>query len=199
MMESQSRLSHIVTQNVDNLHGKAGSKEVTELHGNGFIVKCIGRGEKENPCNFSISRHDFQQILASFNQNLLMKAKQLNEKLKDERSMRPDGDIEISEDDIDNFYLPACPECAGHLKPNIVFFGDNVPRSRIEKIVRCIIDSDAVLVLGSSLTVFSGYRIVLQAKELGLKVAIVNIGETRADKIVDLKINSKCSDVLNHL
>lgn len=111
-------------------------------------------------------------------------------------------------------------QCAGHLKPNIgkcslvdlltvcsrliifhlkVFFGDNVPRTRIEKVVRSIIDSDGVLVLGSSLTVFSGYRIVLQAKELGLPVAIVNIGETRADKIVDIKINSKCSDLMKHL
>lgn len=74
-----------------------------------------------------------------------------------------------------------------------------MPRTRIEKVVRSIIDSDGVLVLGSSLTVFSGYRIVLQAKELGLPVAIVNIGETRADKIVDIKINSKCSDLMKHL
>lgn len=198
-MESESRLSHIVTQNVDNLHGKAGSKEVTELHGNGYKVICIGRGEKDNPCNYFIPRHDFQQILTSFNQNLSVKAKEWSEHLKDEKSMRPDGDIEISQEDIESFYLPACPQCAGHLKPNIVFFGDNVPRARIEKVVRCIINSDGVLVLGSSLTVFSGYRIVLQAKELGLPVAVVNIGETRADKIVDLKISSKCSDVLKHL
>lgn len=198
-METETRLSHIITQNVDNLHGKAGSKEITELHGNGYKVICIGRGEKDNPCNYSIPRHDFQQILTSFNQNLSAKAKEWSEQLKDEKSMRPDGDIEISQEDIENFYLPACPQCAGHLKPNIVFFGDNVPRARIEKVVRCIIDSDGVLVLGSSLTVFSGYRIVLQAKELGLPVAVVNIGETRADKIVDLKLNSKCSDVLKHL
>lgn len=81
----------------------------------------------------------------------------------------------------------------------LVFFGDNVPRPRIEKIVKLIIDSDGVLVLGSSLTVFSGYRIVLQAKELGLPVAVINIGETRADKIVDIKINAKCSEIMKQL
>lgn len=80
-----------------------------------------------------------------------------------------------------------------------MFFADNVPRNRIEKVVRSIIDSDGVLVLGSSLTVFSGYRIVLQAKELGLPVAIVNIGETRADKIVDIKVNAKCSEIMKSI
>lgn len=192
-MERELRLSHIITQNVDNLHGKAGSKEVTELHGNGFKVICIGRGEKDNACQYSILRHDFQLILNQLNPSLLEKANAFD---SSPEKMKPDGDIEILQEDIDKFYLPECPECGGYLKPNIVFFADNVPRSRIEKVVRTIIDSDGVLVLGSSLTVFSGYRIVLQAKELGLPVAVVNIGETRADKIVDLKINAKCSEIM---
>lgn len=192
-MERELRLSHIITQNVDNLHGKAGSKEVTELHGNGFKVICIGRGEKDNACQYSILRHDLQLILNQLNPSLLEKANAFD---SSPEKMKPDGDIEILQEDIDKFYLPECPECGGYLKPNIVFFADNVPRSRIEKVVRTIIDSDGVLVLGSSLTVFSGYRIVLQAKELGLPVAVVNIGETRADKIVDLKINAKCSEIM---
>lgn len=190
-MERELRLSHVITQNVDYLHGKAGSREVTELHGNGFKVICIGKGEKDNACKYSILRHDFQLILNQLNPSLLdRKSNEHPEKMK------PDGDIEILQEDIDKFYLPACPECGGYLKPNIVFFADNVPRKRIEKVVRAIIDSDGVLVLGSSLTVFSGYRIVLQAKELGLPVAVVNIGETRADKVVDMKINAKCSDIM---
>lgn len=196
-MERENRLSHIITQNVDNLHGKAGSKQVTELHGNGYTVSCIGAGEKDNPCNYSIPRHDFQQILTSFNQALLEKVK--NYESSDEKSMRPDGDIEISQDDIKNFYLPGCPMCHGQLKPNIVFFGDNIPRTRVDKVVRLVKESDGVLVLGSSLTVFSGYRIVLQAKELGLGVAVVNIGDTRADGIIDIKINAKCSDILKEI
>lgn len=193
-MEKELRLSHIVTQNVDNLHAKAGSKEYTELHGNGFKVICIGTNGKDK-CGYSIDRHDFQRILQTFNADLIEKANQI----RAEQSFRPDGDVDISNDDINKFYLPACPSCGGSLKPNIVFFGDNIPMDRIEKVVRLIIDSDGILVLGSSLQVFSGYRIILQAKELGLPTAVVNIGETRADKIVDLKINAKCSEIMEHL
>lgn len=192
-MEKELRLLHIVTQNVDNLHTKAGSNEVTELHGNGYNVICIGTNGKDR-CDYSIDRHDFQQILQSFNAELIERANQVRS-----QSFRPDGDVEISSEDIQKFYLPACPQCGGALKPNIVFFGDNIPMNRIEKVVRLIIDSHGVLVLGSSLQVFSGFRIVLQAKELGLKTAIINIGETRADKIIDLKINAKCSEILKHL
>ena len=196
-MERDHRISHIITQNVDNLHAKAGNKDVTELHGNGFNVVCIGRGEKEKTCNYSIPRHDFQLILNQLNPALLEKAV---ESQSSPENMKPDGDIEILQKDIDSFFLPDCPKCSyGFLKPNIVFFGDNVPRNRIETVVRRIIDSDGILVLGSSLTVFSGYRIVLQAKELFLPVAIINIGPTRADKIVDIKIEAKCSDILKFI
>lgn len=198
-MERELRLSHIITQNVDNLHGKAGSKEFTELHGNGYKVICIGRGEKDNKCDYSIPRHEFQMILNQLNPQLLEKAAEFKSSNESHEKIKPDGDIEILQEDIDKFYLPECPECGGYLKPNIVFFADNVPRSRIEKVVRCIIDSDGILVLGSSLTVFSGYRIVLQAKELGIPVAIINIGQTRADKIADLKIDAKCSDILKQI
>lgn len=192
-MEKELRLLHVVTQNVDNLHAKAGSKEYTELHGNGFRVICIGTNGKDR-CGYSKDRHDFQKILQSFNAELLEKSNQLRS-----QSFRPDGDVDISSEDIQKFYLPACPQCSGILKPNIVFFGDNIPLDRIEKVVKLILDSHGVLVLGSSLQVFSGFRIVLQAKEIGLPVAIVNIGETRADKIVDLRINAKCSEIMDHL
>jgi NAD+-dependent protein deacetylase sirtuin 4 len=165
---------------------------VTELHGNGFKVICIGTNGKDR-CGYSIDRHDFQKILQSFNAELIEKANQFQA-----QSFRPDGDVEISSEDIQKFYLPACPQCSGILKPNIVFFGDNIPMERIEKVVKLIINSDGVLVLGSSLQVFSGFRIILQAKELGLPTAIVNIGETRADKIIDLKINAKCSQILEN-
>lgn len=168
---------------------------MTELHGNGFLVTCIGYTGKDR-CGYSIDRHEFQKVLQSFNADLIDKANQIRSQ---DSSFRPDGDVEISSEDIQKFYLPACPQCGGSLKPNIVFFGDNIPLHRIEKVVRLIIDSEGVLVLGSSLQVFSGFRIVLQAKELGLPVAIVNIGETRADKLADFKINSKCSDILKHL
>ncbi|CAG9811990.1 unnamed protein product [Chironomus riparius] len=192
-MEKDSKVLHVVTQNVDNLHAKAGSKAVTELHGNGYKVICIGHNGKDR-CGYSIPRHDFQQILESFNQELRDKADTFKA-----QSFRPDGDVEISNEDIKKFYLPQCPQCLGDLKPNIVFFGDNIPMTRIEEVVRLIINSDGILVLGSSLQVFSGYRIILQAKELGLPVAIVNIGTTRADHLADLKISVKCSDIMKEL
>lgn len=182
-MERELRLNHIVTQNVDNLHGKSGSKKVIELHGNGFKVICLG-------CGYSIPRHDFQLIL-----------NQLNPHLRDTSilTMRPDGDVELSDEDVEKFFVPDFSDCGGALKPHIVFFGDNVPRPRIESIIKILSESDGVLVLGSSLTVFSGYRIILQAKDLGLPVAAVNIGKTRADDKIDLKISAKCSEVLKHL
>lgn len=102
-MERELRLSHIITQNVDNLHGKAGSKEVTELHGNGFKVICIGKGEKDNQCDYSIDRHEFQLILNQLNPSLLEK---FNDFQSSPQNMKPDGDIEILQEDIDKFYLP---------------------------------------------------------------------------------------------
>ena len=181
-MERELRLSGVITQNVDTLHTKAGSKDVIELHGSGFEVICLS-------CKYSIDRHDFQLIL-----------NQLNPEVVDTSTMmRPDGDVELSQETVDNFVIPPCPDCGGNLKPKIVFFGDNVPMERIQRIVRKGIDSDGLLVLGSSLTVFSGFRIVLQTKEIGLPVAIVNIGETRGDPKADLKINAKVGDIIPKL
>jgi NAD+-dependent protein deacetylase sirtuin 4 len=176
------KISGIVTQNVDRLHTKAGSKSIIELHGTGYIVKCLS-------CEYRIPRHDFQMVLNQLNPNLV----------DNSTMMRPDGDVELPVEAVKEFQIPPCPDCGGDLKPEIVFFGDNVPKDRILKIVRMINESDGVLVLGSSLTVFSGYRIVLQAKEVGLPVAIVCIGKTRADDKVDLKISAKCGDIMPHL
>lgn len=180
--EREGRLIGLVTQNVDTLHSKAGHKRVIEIHGNGYKVICLG-------CPFTIDRHAFQQILASLNPDPVNTSEVL----------RPDGDIELPPDYVDAFKVPPCPECGGNLKPDIVFFGDNVPRPRIEEIIRLNCQSDGLLVLGSSLLVFSGFRIVLQTKEIGLPVAIVTIGETRADSKVDLKISAKCGDIIPRL
>ncbi|XP_053695411.1 NAD-dependent protein deacylase Sirt4 [Sabethes cyaneus] len=186
-LEREQRISGIVTQNVDKLHTKAGSKSVVELHGSGYTVVCVGK--TGNGCNYQIPRHEFQQILD-----------QMNPHMEDKSTMiRPDGDVELPQEYVDNFKIPACPECGGYLKPEIVFFGDNVPMPRIERVVRMILQSDAILVLGSSLTVFSGYRIVLQAKELGIPVAIVNIGSTRGDPAADLKIAARCGELMEKM
>lgn len=180
--ERELRIQAVVTQNVDRLHSKAGTKNIVELHGSGYVVKCLD-------CDYRIERHEFQNILTS-----------MNPAFKDAPDMiRPDGDVEIPAEYIENFQIPACPHCDGNLKPEIVFFGDCVPRDRLEAIAKMVYTSDGLLVLGSSLLVFSGYRIVLQTKDLKLPVAIVNIGETRADHLADIKISAKCGDVLPKL
>ncbi|KAL5278911.1 SIRT4 family protein [Megaselia abdita] len=180
--QSEGRIQGIVTQNVDKLHTKAGAKDVIELHGSGYKVICLN-------CDYSVDRHEFQEELNS-----------LNPEFKDAPDMiRPDGDVDIPQDYIENFKIPPCPKCGFHLKPEIVFFGDNVPRERHRIIAEMINKSDGLLVVGSSLLVFSGYRMVLQTKELNLPVALVNIGATRADPLADIKLDAKCGDVIPKL
>ncbi|KAH8281235.1 hypothetical protein KR018_000538 [Drosophila ironensis] len=180
--EREQRVQAVVTQNVDRLHTKAGSKQVVEVHGSGYVVKCLS-------CEYRIDRHEFQSILSA-----------LNPAFNDAPDMiRPDGDVEIPAKYIDNFRIPECTQCGGDLKPEIVFFGDSVPRGRLDEIAAMVYNSDGLLVLGSSLLVFSGYRVVLQTKDLKLPVAIVNIGDTRADHLADIKISAKCGDVIPKL
>lgn len=199
--ERDGRLSGIVTQNVDRLHSKAGSQNVVEVHGSAYDVMCLG-------CDYTILRHDFQDILNSLNRNMIDRSEMV----------RPDGDVEISQvsslasskwtlklidptlqEYIDSFQIPPCPDCGGILKPNIVFFGDNVPRDRANKIAQLVCSSDGLLVLGSSLLVYSGYRLVLHTFDLGLPIAIVNIGATRGDQKANLKISAKCGDIIPKL
>ncbi|KAE8739781.1 hypothetical protein FOCC_FOCC014707 [Frankliniella occidentalis] len=172
----------VVTQNVDGLHTKAKTKNVIELHGSAFRVVCLS-------CDFKIERHAFQNLLAQLNPDV---------KIIDQM-MRPDGDVEMTQDQVEGFNIPSCPSCAGLLKPDIVFFGDNVPKDRVEEVRNEVKLCDTLLVLGSSLTVFSAYRIVLQAADLHKPIAIVNIGDTRGDQHALIKVSAKCGDVIPHL
>ncbi|CAD0204466.1 unnamed protein product [Chrysodeixis includens] len=181
-LEKAGKVTSIVTQNVDRLHHKAGSRDVIELHGTGYIVKCL-------KCPYEISREDLQAELLRNNPDMQSSFTMI----------RPDGDVELPREQVDRFRTPLCPTCEGPLKPDIVFFGDNVPKERVELIRSKVSSSDAVFVLGSSLTVYSSYRIILQAKEEQKKVAILNIGPTRADDIVDIKVSTKCGDILPKL
>jgi len=150
------QLTHIVTQNVDQLHYKAGSSQVIELHGTLSVVKCL-------KCSYEILRHTFQNVLTQLNPHLAVKPK--------EELVRPDGDVEIPKEDVEKFCLAQCPRCNSDLlKPDVIFFGDNVPKPRVEKVRQLVSDCDILLVIGSSLDVFSGYRIILQAKEEGKKI-----------------------------
>ncbi|KAJ0173016.1 hypothetical protein K1T71_011192 [Dendrolimus kikuchii] len=181
-LEKAGKVIVIVTQNVDHLHHKAGSENIIELHGTGYIVKCL-------KCPYEIGRHELQVELMKNNPDMESSFGMI----------RPDGDVDLSREQVDRFKAPLCPKCEGPLMPDIVFFGDNVPKDRVELVKNNVTKSDAIFVLGSSLTVYSSYRIILQAKEENKKIAILNIGPTRADDIVDIKISTKCGDILPEL
>ena len=169
---------------MDQLHFKAGSTNVIELHGTNAIVMCINHS-----CNYWTLRHSFQETLIKLNPHLAIKPQ--------EDIVRPDGDVNLTEEEVNAFELPKCPKCGEtSLKPKIVFFGDSVPKDKVENCKHLVTKSDGILVIGSSLQVYSGYRFLLQAKEEGKKIGIINIGPTRADHLADLKISTKAGDIL---
>ncbi|XP_023209352.1 NAD-dependent protein lipoamidase sirtuin-4, mitochondrial-like [Centruroides sculpturatus] len=172
----------IITQNVDRLHHKAGSEHVIELHGTSHQVKCTN-------CGHSFSRFTFQDVLSSLNNVLSFETVEV----------RPDGDVELDSRLVSDFQVPNCNRCGGILKPNIVFFGENVPMDRVKYAMSKLEESKALLVLGSSLQVYSAYRFLLAANEQKKPVAIVNIGPTRADNIALLKLNNRCTDILSRI
>ncbi|XP_004928926.1 NAD-dependent protein deacylase Sirt4 [Bombyx mori] len=181
-LEKKGKVTSIVTQNVDRLHHKAGSEKVIELHGTSYLVQCL-------KCPYEIDRHELQEILTENNPDMESSFSMI----------RPDGDVELSREQVEKFRAPLCPKCEGPLKPDIVFFGDNVPKYRVEQVRKEVTSSDAVFVMGSSLTVYSSYRIILQARDEHKNIAILNIGPTRADDIVNIKVSTKCGDVLPEL
>ncbi|XP_076335737.1 NAD-dependent protein lipoamidase sirtuin-4, mitochondrial-like [Tachypleus tridentatus] len=180
--EKRGKLFSLVTQNVDRLHHKSGSEKVIELHGTTYRVKCMSCGNK-------ISRFLFQYILKSFNPDLQ----------KETFEIHPDGDVKIDSGLEQGFQVAACERCGGILKPDVVFFGETVPKQRVEKIYQKVNNSDAVLSIGSSLEVYSSYRFVLAAVEQNKPVAVLNIGPTRADHFCSLKISAKCSEILSRI
>ncbi|KAG9411265.1 NAD-dependent protein lipoamidase sirtuin-4 [Aphanomyces cochlioides] len=193
---STKRKWTIVTQNVDRLHTKAGSTNVVELHGSSEEVICMHPGCSAPP----IDRDTFQAILERLNPIYADLVHQDAASRSSQDKMRPDADMFLSPEMERAFQPAVCPYC-GHAmyKPNIVFFGDAVPKAKVDHIYDELRESDVMVVLGSSLQVFSGYRFPVRAKEWKKPLAIVNIGPTRADGLADIKIESKCSDVLTAL
>ncbi|XP_070151245.1 NAD-dependent protein deacylase Sirt4 isoform X3 [Polyergus mexicanus] len=179
-LEYVGKVGCIVTQNVDNLHSKAGSKEVIELHGTAFRVMCLN-------CDHKICRYELQEVFQKLNPSMIAITQMI----------RPDGDVELSQAQVEDFNVPACDNCGGILKPDIIFFGDNVPRNIVQNVKNNVENSDALLILGTTLTTFSAYRIVLQAIEANKPIAIVNIGKTRADEFVNLRVEGRCGDILS--
>jgi NAD-dependent SIR2 family protein deacetylase len=178
-LEQAGRICLLVTQNVDGLHQAAGSQRVLDLHGRLDTVACT-------TCRQSVRREDWQHRLEDLNSSWLGL----------EAPVAPDGDADLERADFARFCVPACRRCAGVVKPDVVFFGESVPPHRHHQATRALHAADAVLVAGSSLMVQSGYRHAATAVRLGLPVAAVNLGRTRADHLLALKVVAPVGDVL---
>jgi len=187
-LEQAGHARAVVTQNVDALHQRAGSRRVIDLHGRLDEVECLD-------CGARIRRADMQALLLAWNGRFLAA---LGAAPGATAAARPDGDVQL-EADFSDFRVPDCPSCGGVLKPAVVFFGENVPRARVDATLCALAAADALLVVGSSLMVFSGFRFCLAAREMGKPVAAVNLGRTRADELLSLKVASDCGPALEQV
>ena len=178
-LEAHDRLSLLLTQNVDGLHQAAGSRHVVDLHGRLDTVLCLGCGDRH-------SRNALQTLLESDNPDWQ----------PGPAGAAPDGDADIAPEAVAAFVPPHCLLCGGLLKPDVVFFGENVPRVRVDAAQAALTASDAMLVIGSSLMVYSGFRFARLAAEAGLPLAILNHGTTRADPLATLKIDADIAGTL---
>ncbi|MGB5832851.1 MAG: NAD-dependent protein deacetylase [Thiohalocapsa sp.] len=179
-LEMHGFLTHLVTQNVDGLHQRGGSRRVIDLHGRLDIVDCRG-------CGLRLSRERVQRLLAELNPD--------SAAFSNEPSA-PDGDLLLSDTSQAPFRVPNCADCGGILKPAVVFFGENVPKPRVRRVFARLGESRGLLVLGSSLTVYSGYRFCLEAAKRGTPIGLLNRGRTRADGLATLKLDMDCGETL---
>lgn len=187
-LEARGRVHQLITQNVDDLHQEAGSRAVVQLHGRNRIVVCLD-------CGGEFPRADMQERLRERNA-CWIEAARWDRLHADEADFAPDGDAEVAREVIGGFEVPACHRCDGVLKPAVVFFGESVPKHKVDYAMSRVDEADALLVVGSSLTVWSGFRFAKRAHDRGVPIAIVNIGPTRADDLAALKIEAECGDVL---
>lgn len=181
-LEEIGLVSAIITQNVDGLHRKAGSRAVIELHGGLDEVICLSCGDRRG-------RAEVQAWMEEANRGLL-----------DRRAVpAPDGDAVIAEAAYAGFRIPACLTCGGILKPDVVFFGDSVPKDRVRYGMAAVDVANSLLIVGSSLMVFSGFRFAQYGRQQGKRIAAINFGVTRADDFLDTKIEEDCGAVLQRL
>ena len=173
-------MTSLVTQNVDRLHQRAGSRRVIDLHGRLDRVVCLG-------CAVTLERASIQEAMERANPRFACCGAQL----------APDGDADL--ENCEGFEPPACPACGGILKPDVVFFGDGVPRTRVEAAFAGLREADAVLVVGSSLMTYSGYRFCDRAREWGKPIVAINRGRTRADTLLQFKVDDDCAPALSAL
>ncbi len=176
-------MNGVITQNVDRLHHAAGNQRIVELHGALHRVKCLD-------CEALVDRDDFQERLLALNPGF-------SERFLAE--LRPDGDAELPAEAEQSFQVPDCEACGGVLMPDVVFFGGHVPPDVVAAAYEIVDEADALLIVGSSLAVYSGYRFAKRAAERGIPIAIVNRGETRADPLATVRVEGLASDVLGRL
>ena len=175
-LEADGAVSFLITQNVDGLHERAGQRRMVALHGRVSDVVCLD-------CRTRTHREEMQRRLTEANPGWLEEHAAV--------TARPDGDVELEE--TSRFVVPDCAVCGGRLKPHVVFFGENVPKDRVERCYAAVEAADALVVAGSSLTVMSGLRFVRHASRRGLPVVIVNRGVTRGDDLATVKVEAGCS------
>lgn len=181
-MEQAGHVDLLVTQNVDGLHQAAGSGRVIDLHGRIDRIVCTA-------CGDATPRVALQQRLAMLNPAWAALS----------ASSAPDGDADLESQDFSGFVVPDCAVCGGRLKPDVVFFGENVPRERVAEAMAGVARADAMLIVGSSLMVYSGYRFAIAAADRGIPIAAINRGLTRADPLLALKIERGVGEVLSEL
>ncbi|MEO8033210.1 MAG: NAD-dependent protein deacetylase [Acidobacteriota bacterium] len=187
-LEGSGRVYQLITQNVDDLHHEAGSRAVVQLHGRNRLVVCLD-------CRHEFPRAGVQERLQHLNAAWLARAP-WDVLHADEADFAPDGDANVGQDVVSEFVVPECERCGGVLKPHVVFFGETVPPEKVTFAMARLDEADALLVAGSSLTVWSGFRFVKRARDRGLPIAIVNIGPTRGDDMATLKVEGRCGEVL---
>jgi NAD-dependent SIR2 family protein deacetylase len=177
-LESAGLVTGVVTQNVDELHQRAGSREVVELHGTLSTVKCL-------TCDRRESRRDLQARLRA------------RTSVAAPLEFAPDGDAEVAVPA--GFEPPGCLACGGILKPTVVFFGDNVPKPVVEAAFALVDSAECLLVFGTSLAVFSGYRFLLRAKERRIPIVAINLGPMRGSELCDLYLPARLGEALPNL
>ncbi|ORA20338.1 SIR2 family NAD-dependent protein deacylase [Mycobacterium arosiense] len=181
-LEDASVVTGVITQNVDLLHCKAGSRNVINLHGTYAQVVCLS-------CGSTMARAALAERLEALNPGFIERAEAIGG-----LAVAPDADAVVA--DTASFRYLGCEHCGGMLKPDIVYFGESVPKDVVAQAYKLVEASEALLVAGSSLTVFSGYRFVRHAAALGIPVAIINRGDTRGDHLATVKVDGGCSELL---
>lgn len=182
LLQRNNVISTIITQNVDGLHQSAGATNTIALHGNLSEVICL-------TCGNISTRAELQQRLQQQNPELM----------HIQFEIAPDGDAIINDTHIEKFNTVNCALCDGTLQPYVVFYGDNVPKTRVEDCMNHVLSSQMLLCIGTSLMVYSGYRFCMAAAKADIPVVIINDGVTRADELARFKVGGDCAEVLSSL